>query len=102
MSEHYDIYAGKPPHVDTATSLAAAKGIAPQISTLRERVYRYIAACGALGATDDQVEAALKMRHQTASARRRELVIAGRVVDSGRTAKTRSGARATVWVVTSP
>lgn len=66
------------------------------------RVLDYIERQGVLGATDDEIEVSLTMRHQTASARRRELVKAGKVVADtygmGRR-ETRSGATATVWVL---
>lgn len=53
---------------------------------------------GGYGATDDEMEIYLDMRHQTASARRRDLVIAGLVKESGERRKTRSGRTANVWV----
>lgn len=58
--------------------------------------------CGPQGATDAEVEAALGMRHQTASARRRDLVKADLVTDSGQRRATDSGRQATVWVASKP
>lgn len=81
------------------TSRAAAAEGVERAETARERVYDWIARRGGAGATDDEIEAALGMRHQTASARRRELVLAGRVFDSGCTRPTRSGAGAAIWLV---
>ena len=52
------------------------------------------------GMTDDELEVTLKMRHQTVSACRRELVKKELVVPSGDTRPTRSGRKANVWTVT--
>jgi hypothetical protein len=49
------------------------------------------------GLTDDELEQATGWRHQTVSARRRELVLLGKVKDSGKRRPTRSGRSATVW-----
>jgi DNA adenine methylase len=49
------------------------------------------------GATCDEVEEALDLRHQTASARVNELCSDGKIVDSGERRKTRSGRAAIVW-----
>ena len=51
------------------------------------------------GFTDDELEVRLALLHQTASARRRALVQKGLIVDSGETRPTRSGRKATVWVL---
>lgn len=80
------------------TSRAAAAAKASSASTDERRVYEYIDQRGMHGATDDEVEVALDMRHQTASARRRGLVLKHRVVDSQKTRATRTGCGATVWV----
>jgi hypothetical protein len=55
---------------------------------------------GQLGATDDELERLTGMLHQSASARRRELVQMGWVEDSGARRQTRSGRNAAVWVLT--
>jgi len=49
------------------------------------------------GLTDEEIEHTLNLKHQTASARRRELVLGGLIHDSGQTRKTTSGREATVW-----
>lgn len=49
------------------------------------------------GATCDEVEAALSLSHQTASARIRELFQEGSIRDSGLRRNTRTGRKATVW-----
>ena len=49
------------------------------------------------GSTCDRLESLMGMSHQTASARIRDLVIAGKLVDSGRREKTRTGRSAICW-----
>jgi len=68
---------------------------------MRSRVLGFIESTFIHGATDDEIEVALGMRHQTASARRRDLVLSGLAKDSGKRRKTRSGRSATVWVAIS-
>ena len=53
----------------------------------------------ATGRTCDHVERVLRMSHQTASARIRDLSKAGKIVDSGRREKTRTGRSAICWKV---
>ena len=79
------------------TSRAAARKINP--SSLRGKVLLYVQACGKAGATCDQCEVAMGGRHQTISARLRELVLMGFVEDTGRRRPTRSGHMAAVYVV---
>jgi hypothetical protein len=91
---------GLPPHEKTRTSKEAAECIAGIAGTLRGKVYALIAASGEYGMTDDEIETVSGLIHQTASARRRELVDKLHlIVDSGRVRKTRSGRNATVWIV---
>lgn len=82
----------------SATSKAAgdSQGLKAQVD--EARVLALLQGCGDEGATDDEVELALGMLHQTASARRRGLVLKDFVIDSGRTRETRTGCRATVWI----
>jgi N6-adenosine-specific RNA methylase IME4 len=82
------------------TSIAAAVSVAPSAGQMRSRVLVEVRARG--GATCDEVEGALKMQHQTASARIRELVLDGRLADSGERRLTKSGRRAAVWVERAP
>ncbi len=90
-------YAGTTPRVaGSDTSALAGDSVLGSARSKRRAVYDHICATG--GATDDEVEVALDMRHQTASARRRELVLSGAVHDSGERRNTRSGCAATVWV----
>jgi hypothetical protein len=83
------------------TSKMAAEDAATRAPSIREQVYQYIAGKEGDGATDREIELALGLRHQTASARRRELVQEGRVFDSGHKRATEGRNLATVWLVTS-
>lgn len=86
------------PHVpQSQTSKEAARSMERKAPSIRDRVFSYIKAQGRDGSTDDELEQALGLRHQTASARRRELVKMGLVQDSGQRRPTRSGRSATVW-----
>ena len=84
------------------TSRLAAESMQPSVRSIRAEVYRAIAASGRQGMTDDEVEVHLDLRHQTASARRRELVLQGRVVNrglgKGDKRVTRSERKAFVWI----
>jgi hypothetical protein len=71
----------------------------PDTARLQRQVLEHIAKAGRYGCSDDDLKWALGLRHQTASARRRELVLMGLVVDSSRRRTTRSGRKATVWVL---
>jgi len=81
-----------------ANSQQAKQSLAPVLPSMRERVYAYIDSCGMSGATDDEIEVALGMKHQTASARRKDLWDASRISWDGRKRKTRSGCLANVWI----
>jgi hypothetical protein len=85
---------------DCDTSEAAADSLADdQLSRLRLAVFTLVKGRGDRGATCDEVEVELSMRHQTASARIRELVLLGWLVDSERRRLTRSVRFARVYVV---
>ena len=81
------------------TSKAAADSITPVSGRLRQAVFAHVQASGRYGCTDDEIEVALGLIHQTVSARRRELVQSLHVVDSETRRRTRSGRTATVWVL---
>lgn len=87
-----------PAQAHSATSLMAAFEIEPKAGTLRGAVLAHLRGCGALGATDEQIQVALDMNPSTQRPRRIELVKAELVYDSGRTRKTVSGHQATVWL----
>jgi hypothetical protein len=94
-------YRGHVPHVAGCdTSAAAADSLdGLPVTALRAAVLKAIAAAPQ-GLTCDQVETRLALRHQTASARIRELSIMGMIEDSGRRDRTRSGRSARVYVRT--
>ncbi len=87
-----------PPYVKGSdTSLEAAKSVAGKTPSIRSIVEAYVLSKRYFGATCDEVELKFKLRHQTASARIRELVKGGRLEDTGFRRKTSSNRRATVW-----
>ena len=88
-------YPKEPGYVDTDTSKAAAEAVSPRVAGIRARVLRFIEQQGP--STCDQVEEALALRHQTASARVRELFLMGRLKDTGDRRRTRSGHYAILW-----
>lgn len=92
-------YNGLPPfqgHSETSESAALlAQESAP---TKRARVYRYLVEQGWGGATDEEIQLALRMDANTERPRRCELLEKRLIMDSRRTRMTRSGRAATVWV----
>lgn len=97
-----DPYGGLPPHEDGSdTSFDAAMSQIGHVKQLRARVLRFFELCGAFGATDDEIEAALDMAHQTASPRRRELELRGEVHRTAERRRTRRKRYAHVYVVVS-
>ena len=84
--------------IGSDTSKAAAISMLETAKTDAAKIWRLIAWSGSHGMTDDEIEVSLGMRHQTASARRRGLVIKGLVADSGLRRRTRSGRKAAVWI----
>lgn len=78
------------------TSEAAAASI--PADTLRAKVYAKIFRTGPAGMTCDECEVEMRGRHQTISARIRELVLGSSLVDTGRRRFTRSGRQAAVYV----
>lgn len=99
MAASYPLYGGLPPHERPETSVAAAVSLLGHVAVQRDRVLRYVASCGSYGAIDDEIERALDLPHQSASARRRELVLLGEVVPTIERRRTRAGRRAIVHVV---
>lgn len=97
--QQYDLYDGLPPHQKhSVTSREAAELIEPSTGTKRAQVLRYIHESG--GATDQEIQDALRMDPSTQRPRRRELELQGSVVDSGNKRLTRSKRRAVVWIDT--
>lgn len=87
----YVPYSNETTSHDAACSMLAAAG------TDEGRVFRFIRQRGTRGATDEEVELALKMRANNSRARRRGLVLRGVVADSGVRRRTNSGRSAIVW-----
>lgn len=94
-----DLFSYRPPHVrNSPTSKAAADSMSGRTKDLCARILVCFGDVGAVGMTCDQVEEALELRHQTASARIVELVGSGDLVKTDRTRPTRSGRAAAVYV----
>ena len=91
-------YPATPGYVRTSrTSCAAAKFAEPSAGTVRAWVLREIRKSGKRGRTCEQIERLCSLRHQSASARIRELVLDGLVEIIG-TRENESGVRARVYV----
>jgi predicted transcriptional regulator len=89
-------YPLSPGHVpDNDTSIAAADSVAVTAPTIRGKILKHIASVGKV--TCDEIEVVFGLRHQTASARVRELSMLGEIVDTGERRKTRSGRTARVY-----
>ena len=89
-------YPDTPGYSNPTTSKAAAKSIKPGAGSLAASVYAYL-----LGkpSTCFEIEGALDLSHQTASARITGLRLAGKIIDSGARRPTDSGRAAIVWKV---
>lgn len=81
------------------TSQAAFESIQETAPAMREKIKQMILNEGWHGLTCDEVEARTGYKHQTASARLRELELDHTLMKSIRTRLTRSGRRAFVYVV---
>lgn len=83
------------------TSRQAAVAMRDRAGAQTLTVFAVFERAGANGATCDEVEVETGLPHQSASARVNWLKDPRRawIVDSGRTRETRSGGKATVWVV---
>lgn len=95
----FEPYRGLPPYQESSeTSELAAMSMIEAAPTLELRVEAFIIHRGSYGATDEEVCTALKIAINTETARRRTLVLKGRVKDSGFCRRNRSKRIATVWV----
>lgn len=93
-------YHGLPPFVaDSDTSEDAALSVNASASSMRTRCLELIEQSGTSGMTCDELEVAMRMRHQTCSARLRELVLTEQIYDTGVRRTTRSGRSARVYRV---
>ena len=81
------------------TSKAAAESMRKSAGSIRLLILSHLTIMRDVGATCDQIERALGLRHQTASARLRELAMQRRIVDSGERRIASSGRKAAVWRV---
>jgi predicted HTH transcriptional regulator len=77
------------------TSRDAAESMRPHVRSIADDVLAFIREGSA---TCDEVEEHLALRHQTASARVRDLVKDGKIRDSGARRPTRSGRMARVYI----
>jgi hypothetical protein len=82
-----------------STSFGAAASMTSAAASLRAQVKTFIASRGLTGATCDECEEFYDMRHQTCSARCRELVLDGQITKTPNTRPTRSGRHAYIYVV---
>lgn len=95
------LYDGRPPAAPAeagGTSRAAASAITKPAGVLRAKVLEVIEE-RELGLTDEEGQTITGMGANTWRPRRRELVLLGRVRDSGARRPTASGRLAVVWVV---
>lgn len=77
------------------TSGQAWDSVLPHLGPVDGRILSMVRSMG--GATTDELEWELNLRHQTASAQVRHLTEAGWLEDSGERRLTRSGRAAIVW-----
>lgn len=84
----------------SVTSKEAAEAIRPKVNALQAKVFDAIYSKGLFGATDSEIQDALKMEGSTERPRRRELEIMGKIVNSGTSRKQENGRNATVWIAT--
>jgi len=82
---------------DTQRKAAIAQW--PTSGTQRRHILDFIAEQEDRGATDEEIEQCFGARHQSASARRNELMNDGWIEDSGKRRRTTSGKEAIVWVL---
>lgn len=83
-----------PGYSNDSTSKAAAKSMQPHMGRIQQQVFDRIKA---VPSTAREVEDALGLRTQTVTARIRELVLDGKVRDSGEKRLTDSNRKAIVW-----
>jgi hypothetical protein len=88
------------PHAaGSETSKEAAASMVQAAPAIRQKVLNYVQQCGATGATCDEVEEALGLSHQTASARITELRHKfKKIMPAGFKRETRSGRMANCYV----
>ena len=88
-------YRGHAPYVmGSDTSIDAAKAQDSKAAPDRAKVLAFLTF---MAATDEEIQRSLKMDGNTERPRRRELELAGKIVDSGKRRKTSTGSPAVVW-----
>jgi hypothetical protein len=87
-----------PAQLHSATSVAAAEAIRPELGQLQQLALRLFRDAGEAGLTDEELTARMERSASTARPRRIELVAARLVRDSGRVRPGKSGRGMTVWV----
>ena len=88
-----------PAIIESETSRAAARRIAPSARSIQTRVLNFIRQRGERGATDHEVSSELRILADTSRARRCELRDAGDIVDSGQRRPSPRGQASVVWIV---
>ena len=89
-----DMRGGAAPHNKQDTSYAAAAvSVEEDLPRMRLLVWRAVRECGAYGATCDELEVELNMRHQTCSARLNDLYKRQDIYDSDLRRPTRTESR---------
>ena len=79
------------------TSIEAAVKVLPRTGSLRRTVYDYINRQGLRGATDQEMESALRIDGNTIRPTRLSLVRDGYIIDTGTTRKNSHGNECIVW-----
>lgn len=89
-----------PTRFNSPTSLESSKKFEKnhQKSKYRKAIFEFIKSCGSKGATCDEVETVMDIRHQTASCFIRFLTQDMFLKDSGQKRMTRAKRNAIVWV----
>jgi len=82
-----------------ATSIQAQVKAAPRMSSHKARVYQFLVDRMDQGATDQEMQFALKMRGDTLRPTRGKLLKENLIYDSGKTRKNENGNDCIVWVV---
>ena len=82
-----------------ATSIQAQIKAAPRMSSQKARVYQFIVDRMEHGATDQEMQVALKMSGDTLRPTRGKLLKDGLIYDSGKTRKNANDNDCIVWVV---
>jgi hypothetical protein len=98
MIEQADFDFDAPFQRHSEESHEAAELIEPDAASLRGKVLAYIRQCGTDGATDDEMQVALKMNPSTQRPRRIELWRRDLIQTSIYRRPTKSGRNAMVWI----